>query len=351
MKPSLPARPNLDHLRHQAKTLLASLRSGDRSSAQTLIDHLPAARSMSVESVLRTEFRLADAQSALARMYGFASWPGLARHVELLRAMEGSWTFVMLEVGGNEVPNEVFTNSRILIDGDRFRSETPEGDYEGEFNIDVDVEPHSIDIYFVAGPEAGNTNRGIFEIEGDRLTICLEMSGADRPLSFRTAGSPMVALETLVRSSAERPVGVDGGTPLEVHPVPPTCNEDDFICSDSALTEWLSGEWDAVEVVANGQALPPAFLVHGKRTMVSNEVRVAFGGQLMVHAKVRINETTDPIQVDYFNLGQRNVSYGILSRDEEETIFNMAAPGAPRPTDFTSVAGSNRTMSRWRKGG
>lgn len=161
----------------------------------------------------------------------------------------------------------------------------------------------------------------------------------------------MVALETLVRSSSERPVGVDGGTPPEIVPVPPRCNEDDFISSDSALTEWLAGEWDAVEVVANGQTLPPSFLAHGKRLMVGNEVRVTFGGQLMVHAKVRIDETTDPIQVDYFNLGQKNVSFGILSRDGDEAVFNMAAPGALRPTDFTSVAGLNCTMSRWRKGG
>ena len=45
----------------------------------------------------------------------------------------------------------------MLIDGDRFRTESPEATYEGVFNIDVEADPHDIDIEFVEGPEAGNT--------------------------------------------------------------------------------------------------------------------------------------------------------------------------------------------------
>lgn len=53
----LPARPNLDHLKNQAKSLLKQMRRRD-----------PAAQ-------------LAKAQLALARDYGFASWPRLHAYV------------------------------------------------------------------------------------------------------------------------------------------------------------------------------------------------------------------------------------------------------------------------------
>ena len=39
----LPARPNLDHLRRQAKTLLTQLKDGEPPAAQAFIDHLPEA--------------------------------------------------------------------------------------------------------------------------------------------------------------------------------------------------------------------------------------------------------------------------------------------------------------------
>ena len=78
MKKSLPARPNLEHLRTQAKQLLSDLRAGDAAAARTFIEHLPAAGRMTPEKVLRAGFRLADAQSAIARQSGFAAWPGLA---------------------------------------------------------------------------------------------------------------------------------------------------------------------------------------------------------------------------------------------------------------------------------
>ena len=78
-------------------------------------------------------------------------------------------------------------SSRVLIDGDCFRSETPGHVYEGVFNIDVEADPHGIDIEFVAGPEAGNWNYGIFRLSGDRLQICLDMTGKGRPKAFHTA--------------------------------------------------------------------------------------------------------------------------------------------------------------------
>src|SRR6185436_10688556 len=153
----LPARPNLDHLRSQAKTLLAQLKDGDASAARTFIKHLPAATKLSPAKVRAAGFRLADAQSAVARRSGFESWAQLTKHVEQLRSLEGEWRFVGLQVDGNDMPAAAMTASRLLIDGDRFRMESPEANYDGIFTIDAGAEPMRIDIEFVEGPEAGNS--------------------------------------------------------------------------------------------------------------------------------------------------------------------------------------------------
>ena len=72
MSRNLPARPNLEYLKNEAKDRLDDLRLAD-----------PRAQ-------------LADAQYALAREYGFASWPALKTHmdslvVEVQNPIAGSW--------------------------------------------------------------------------------------------------------------------------------------------------------------------------------------------------------------------------------------------------------------------
>jgi uncharacterized protein (TIGR03067 family) len=169
MDKKLPPRPNLDHLRRQAKSLLAQLQAKDPNAVKTILQHLPAAAGMKPQQVIGANFRLADAQSAIARKSGFGSWPHLARHVEQLRELEGTWSFSRLEMNGQNIPASALKSSRLLIDGDRFRTESPEANYEGVFNINVEATPHEIDIEFIAGPEAGNWNYGIYRLNGDTL--------------------------------------------------------------------------------------------------------------------------------------------------------------------------------------
>lgn len=77
MSKSLPERPNLDHLREQAKDLLRSYRKGEPEA----IERFRVVHSSSPA--------LHDAQSVIAREYGFPSWSKLVEHVEAVRAQVG----------------------------------------------------------------------------------------------------------------------------------------------------------------------------------------------------------------------------------------------------------------------
>jgi uncharacterized protein (TIGR03067 family) len=348
---NLPARPNLDHLRRQAKTLLAALEAREADAVSTVLNHLPAAGRMTAEQVLGTRFRLADVQSAIARKNGFGSWPHLARHVELLRALEGTWEFERLEIDGAAIPPGAFEASRVLIDGDQFRTESPEATYEGVFNINVETQPHEIDIEFVAGPEAGNWNYGIFRLDGDRLDICLDMNGKPRPVEFSTSLGSGHANESLKRTSHSRPEDVTGGTASVDRQSAPAQDRAEFAFVESQTLTRLQGEWAAVKIIRDGQELPPMMLRAGLRSANKNEVNISFGGQTMIHALVRLDEGTDPIHVDYYNLEgecQGAVQLGLLKWIGEEVCFCMAGAGQPRPADFTCPSGSGRTFSQWR---
>jgi hypothetical protein len=78
----LPDRPNLGHLKKQAKTLLELYRNNDLAAFKRFRDSLPAAANRTDAELAALDLRLHDAQSCVAREYGFASWADLKSYVE-----------------------------------------------------------------------------------------------------------------------------------------------------------------------------------------------------------------------------------------------------------------------------
>ncbi len=334
MNKHLPARPNLDHLKRQAKTILANAAS----------DSASAFRELNLDPAIA---KLADAQLVVARQYGFESWPKLVHTIETLNNLEGTWAFESLEVGGNSIPGSALTTSTLVINGDRFNMLSPEGDYLGVFKIRIS-EPNEIDIDFIEGPEAGNSCYGIFRLEGNKLTFCLGLVGADRPLEFSSTGSPNHALEVLRRVTSQAPVR-EAVAPDKVEaPVVETGNLADFQEMTPAMAE-LQGEWLPLEVVNSGQPLPQNFLAHGARKCEGTRTTVTFGGQKMVDVFARAHADGT---IDYLVASgpkKDALQFGIYRFEDDVLVVCMAEPGMSRPSDFTSEPGSGHTLTRWRK--
>src|SRR6266496_2208627 len=88
--PKLPVHPDLDQLRRQAKDLLRAAQSGDTDSVVRI-------------RAVSEGLTLAAAQLALAREYGFASWPRLKEEVDArtLELAEKADEFCQASIGGN----------------------------------------------------------------------------------------------------------------------------------------------------------------------------------------------------------------------------------------------------------
>src|ERR1700722_11751331 len=83
MNRSLPSRPNLAQLKHQAKDLRTAARERERDAIVTL-QRISRFKNATDEKIA-SEVSLSDAQFALAMEYGFASWPALKKEIETLR--------------------------------------------------------------------------------------------------------------------------------------------------------------------------------------------------------------------------------------------------------------------------
>src|SRR5262245_37065460 len=77
---TLPVRPDLDQLKHQAKDLLKAYRAGDAEASAHFAELCP-------DRVDADRAKLADAQLVLARMYGASSWTRIVQCCQLIDAI------------------------------------------------------------------------------------------------------------------------------------------------------------------------------------------------------------------------------------------------------------------------
>ncbi|MGE0815805.1 MAG: ankyrin repeat domain-containing protein [Vicinamibacterales bacterium] len=97
----LPDRPSLEHLKKDAKRLLADALIGD-TAALRRFTALPAFAGLSPAALQMRELALHDAQSVLAREHGFPSWQALRDEVETggLSARDAAEAFVRSATDG-----------------------------------------------------------------------------------------------------------------------------------------------------------------------------------------------------------------------------------------------------------
>jgi uncharacterized protein (TIGR03067 family) len=123
---------------------------------------------------------------------------------EDLAALQGSWEVAKLVIDGVVLPEKELKQFRFSIQGNRL-------DYsiivDGRrvpisFSVTVDKRqaPHSIDAKLLTGAFVGGTCTGRFDLDENRLTICLpDRPGAVRPATIESKPGTGVHLITLTR--------------------------------------------------------------------------------------------------------------------------------------------------------
>jgi uncharacterized protein (TIGR03067 family) len=103
-----------------------------------------------------------------------------------LQQLQGTWRAVRVETGGGPVPAEVARRLRYRFEGGRvtlLEGERATG--AGTVTVHPAATPKAIDVEMTEGPGSGQVARGIYEIVGDCLRLCI---GPERPTGFSPAG-------------------------------------------------------------------------------------------------------------------------------------------------------------------
>src|SRR6516165_1330200 len=111
-----------------------------------------------------------------------------------LRLLQGMWRAVRVATAAGPVADEVAHQLRYRFAGDRvtlFEGDRATG--SGTVTVHSAAVPKGIDVAMTDGPGAGQIARGVYEIAGDHLLLCI---GPERPAGFSAAGlASVVELE------------------------------------------------------------------------------------------------------------------------------------------------------------
>ncbi|MBN9660685.1 MAG: TIGR03067 domain-containing protein [Acidobacteria bacterium] len=257
-----------------------------------------------------------------------------------LDRLQGVWLVTSLELDGQTMPESLHAQARITITGNRFQTTGMGPVYEGTLRLDATQSPAHLDMHFNAGPETGNTNLGIYELNGATWRLCLATRGKTRPSAFATAPSTGFALETLTRDSAN---------PTPQPKAPPSARSAARTTPSSSA---LDGHWTMVSGIVDGKPMDPTMAQLVKRLTRDGHTTITAGPQIMLEFDFTTDPATTPKSINYSHTAgpiKGKTQLGIYECDGSQLRVHMAAVGAPRPTSFTAPPEGRFSLTFWKR--
>jgi uncharacterized protein (TIGR03067 family) len=115
------------------------------------------------------------------------------------KAVQGSWKPVKAELAGKPMPEAVIKTISLKLDSGKYEVFVGEHPDRGTYTVDSSSKPKSMTVTGTEGPNQGKTFPAIYELNGDTLRICYDLSGAKRPTEFKTVVGTKLYLVTYQR--------------------------------------------------------------------------------------------------------------------------------------------------------
>jgi uncharacterized protein (TIGR03067 family) len=115
------------------------------------------------------------------------------------KALQGAWVPVKAELGGQPMPDALLKTISLTLTNNAYEVLVAGAPDQGTWTIDAAAKPKGMKITGVKGPNAGKTFPAIYELKGDTLRICYDLSGAKRPAEFKSLAGTRLYLVTYSR--------------------------------------------------------------------------------------------------------------------------------------------------------
>ena len=112
---------------------------------------------------------------------------------------DGTWLPTEAELAGAKFPDAVVKTIKLVVKDDQYTVTVGEKTDKGTLKRDTKAKPMTLDIVGTDGPNKGKTILAIYELKGDTLKVCYDLSGKMRPTAFETKPETQLFLVTYKR--------------------------------------------------------------------------------------------------------------------------------------------------------
>jgi len=116
-------------------------------------------------------------------------------------SVEGDWAPVKAELAGQPMPETVLKTIQLNLYKGKYNVLVAGQPDKGTYSLDVSTKPKSMDIKGTEGPNTGRSFPAIYELEGETLRICYDLSGKQRPAEFKSLPGTRLYLVTYKRKT------------------------------------------------------------------------------------------------------------------------------------------------------
>ena len=116
------------------------------------------------------------------------------------KAVQGNWEPVKAELAGQPMTDAVLKSISLKLDNGKYEVLVGSAPDRGTYTVDSTTRPKGMTITGTDGPNHGKTFPAIYELKGDTLRICYDLSGAKRPTEFKSIAGTKLYLVTYNRT-------------------------------------------------------------------------------------------------------------------------------------------------------
>jgi uncharacterized protein (TIGR03067 family) len=111
------------------------------------------------------------------------------------KLLQGTWKPKEAVLGDNKIDPMLLEKASLVIEGEKYTIHVADKEEKGSLTVDPKKTPKTMDVFPTSGDNNGKTLLAIYELAGDKLTVCYSLTPTVRPEDFEADSNTLLVVK------------------------------------------------------------------------------------------------------------------------------------------------------------